>query len=512
MILSTSERIAEIDRYAECVLGISTTTLMGRAGLAVANAVKEHLQQGSSVIILAGKGNNGGDGYAAAVLLNDEYNVTVIDVFSAGQRSEAGKHYLSLAQSAEIPILPLEYSDFFTSLIAGADCIIDAIFGTGCTGEYPEIVKHLSSLVGASPAFKIAVDVPLGVSADLGTVSPGVTYRQDATVALSFVKPCLVSYPAKEYAGKLIFDNLGLPLDALKSNFTFLDYCIDYDLACSFMPKRADNTNKGSFGKLLVCCGSREYKGAPRLSLEGALRSGAGLVSFIGERELTDSLLSDFPEVIYHTCESSDLAVRLTELSSRHTATLIGSGSGKSECLRLALRQVTSSAGGALILDADALNLIADDGEDGIAMLNSSPREIIITPHPLEMARLLGTSVDFVQNNRISVARDFAKRAGVTLILKGAATVVTDGYETYINSSGSSALAKAGSGDVLAAVIASLVASGMSPLRASALAVWVHGAAADALALLLSQLGVTPSDLPREIARQLRKLESHQEI
>ena len=511
MLLSSSGRIAEIDQYAESKLGISAITLMGRAAEAVSNVIRERLKKGGSVVILAGKGNNGGDGYAAAFLLNKDYKVTVIDVFSSGQRSDAGKHWMSLADDAGVPILPLDFSDSQRSLIDSADCIVDAIFGTGYSGEYPECLISLSKIVKDAPALKVAVDVPLGVSADLGTVYSDVAYRQNVTVTLSFIKPGLVSYPGKEYVGKLIFDNLNLPLDILRSEFAFLDYLIDFDLATSLMPKRAENTNKGSFGKLLVCCGSGEYRGAPRLSLESALRSGAGFISFLGSETLADSLLPDFPEVIYHTATDSDLPERLHKLSLSHTATLIGSGSGKRECLRLALREMLSHDGCPVILDADALNLIAEEGDSGIDLLRLSPRKIVITPHPLEMARLLNTTVEFVQNNRISVARDFAQQTGAVLVLKGAATLVTDGREVYVNSSGSSALAKAGSGDVLAAVIASLVASGMLPLSASALAVYVHGAAADTLAEEFSKLGVTPSDLPQEIARQLRKLEKYSE-
>ncbi len=505
MILSKSATISEIDSYLESELGISTVTLMGRAGEAVANAVISTVPKGSSVLILVGKGNNGGDGYAAATLLADEYSVSVIDVFSLGQRSDAGKHYLALARE-RVSILPLDFSEPIIKAISDSDCIIDAIFGTGLSGEYPSEVKRLSSYVRSSSAYKISIDVPLGISADLGTVCTDVVYEQNLTVALSFIKPGLTSYPAKKYVGKLIFDNLNLPFDKILSEFIFSDYLIDYDLARLLMPKRDDNSNKGSFGKLLMCCGSPEYLGAPRLALETALRSGVGLVGFVGERAVVDSLLPCLPEAIYNTADDSSLAECILKLAPLHTAILIGSGSGRRECILETVRALFSTHGSPVILDADALNLISESGET-VNFLASSNRPLVLTPHPLEMARLIGCDVAHVQSNRISVAKDLAKAAHATVVLKGAATIVTDGKEVYINSSGSSALAKAGSGDVLAALIAALIASGVAPVRASALAVWLHGAAADSLALELSQLGVTPSDLPREIARQIRKLE-----
>ena len=510
MILAKPQMIPEIDKYASEKLGIPTRELMRRAGKAVANAVRSLTAKGGKVSIFAGKGNNGGDGYAAALLLKDEYDVSLYDVFGCGQRSEEGKYFYESVVSSGIDVNVLSFDSKTLAELSKSDCVVDAVFGTGFVGEYPEealkLAEFFNSLDGV---FKVAVDVPLGVIASDGSVDRRVAYHADVTVALGFAKPGLVSYPAKEYVGKLVYDNIGLQNSAILNNFEFSDYDIDYELATSFIPKRLQNSNKGSFGKLLMITGSSEFLGAAHLSLEASLRSGVGLVTYLGEKELIPSLSAKFPEAIYKpvslkNINPSDLSF-VTDLADKHTAILIGSGSSKSQGLLLVLEHLLSTEGAPIILDADAINVLAENSIEGRELIQRAKRKVVLTPHPLEFSRLLGVSVNDVQNNRIGYAKAFARENNCILILKGAATVVTDGHNTYINSSGSSALAKAGSGDVLAGMLASVIASGTEPLYAAALSVYFHGYAADVLADEFSELGVTPSDLPREIGRQLAK-------
>ena len=515
MILMQPSKIAKIDKFATEVLGIPARELMLRAAHAVANAVKENVPTGGTVRIFSGKGNNGGDGYAAATLLMKDYDVVVYDVFGAGQKSDEGCYFLEkfLSLRGRVEVL----FDVFTvrSDVEECDCIIDAIFGTGFVGEYPRVATDLAEIFSSSKAsFKLAIDVPLGVDASLGCVSKATAYHADATVALGFVKPGLVSYPAKEYIGKLIYDNIGLHNDDILSNFESHEYYIDSDIASRLLPRRPDNSNKGTFGKLLNVTGSSDFPGAAHLSLEASLRGGVGCVTYLGEKELCASLLSTFPEAIYKplSLRNGDIAKTvdiLVELSLGHSATLIGSGSSRCEGVRLALESLLATDASPLILDADAINLLSELPDRGREMIRRSPRQVILTPHPLEFSRISGISTEEIQQNRLAVAKEFAREYECILVLKGAATVVTDGVTTYVNSSGSSALAKAGSGDVLAGVLSSLVASGLDPLSASALAVYFHGIAADVLSLEYSAIGVTPSDLPREIARQIAKTINH---
>ena len=286
------------------------------------------------------------------------------------------------------------------------------------------------------------------------------------------------------------------------TSFEPIPLFIDRDLARRLLPQRPDNSNKGTFGKLLLLTGSEKYRGAAHLTLGAALRGGVGLVTFMGGRELCRELRARYPEAIYVDTEDADPV----ELSHRHSATVIGCGSDKTDALLSTVRGLVLSEGTPLVLDADALNVIAASDE-GAALFKRAKRPLILTPHPTEFSRLTGVPTEEIQASRLTYAQKFAREHGLILVLKGSGTIVTDGEQTYINTSGSSALAKGGSGDVLAGLIGALIASGMPLIEGVSLGVYLHGAAGDALAEDYSSFGVTPSDLPVAIAHQLAELE-----
>ncbi len=509
MLLALSNQIAEIDRFSAENLGLSLYTLMGRSGEAVANAVSQMLKKPARIVILAGKGNNGGDGYAAACILAADYDVTVYDVFHAGQRSEEGRAYLEKFKSNGGRVLDFEPDTATVNDVKTADCIIDAVFGTGYRGDPPEVVRTLCRVVNESVRpLKIAIDVPMGINADNGSVDTTSAVTVSATVALSFIKPGLVSFPAKAYVGKLIYSDLGIPQDKILGQFSFSYNLVDRPLAARLLPTRPENTSKGSFGRLLLLTGSDKYRGAAGLSVSAALRGGVGYTVYMGTEGLISHLSPTYPEVIYEKIPPIDGITdaeisQIVKASHNANATLIGSGSCVSDGLYKLVAALLQSEGGTLVLDADAINVLADRAEEGRLLLKRSPRTVVLTPHPLEFARLSGNTVSDVQLHRIEAALKFAAEYRVILALKGAATVVTDGSAVFINSSGSSALSKAGSGDVLAGFTASLIASGAGALSGTALSVYLHGAAADSLSTELSAFSVTPSDLPLEMGRQI---------
>ena len=517
MKLARSELITEIDSYAQNALGISLLTLMERSGEAVASVVRHRVREGGRVIIFSGKGNNGGDGYAAAIKLMNDYDVKVIDVFGAGQRTEEGRHFLEEYKRLGGNLEVLELTEEKKTEIRSAACIVDAIFGTGFRGEIPEFIKELSVVISESlGAEKIAVDVPIGVDADDGSVE-NCAFSATATVELCFIKPGIVSYPARSYVGEIIFDDLGLPRAVIREHFKDrLRYALaDSKWATETLPHREENSNKGTFGKLLLITGSRRYRGAARLSLSAALRGGVGLVSYIGDSALVDDLSSEYPEAIFKSMPMGDEideagVEAIAELSAKHTATLIGSGSDNTDGLCRLTKRLLMTEGGTLILDADAINALSKNAKEGREAIKTAKRPVILTPHPLEFARLSGLDVAYVQLNRMEVAIDFAREHKCTLVLKGAGTLVTDGDYVYVNNSGSSALAKAGSGDVLAGLIGAFSAFIKNTNESAALAAFFHGKAADALAKELSTFGVTPSDLPLAIAKQISIIEERQ--
>lgn len=517
MKLAVSSMISEIDSFSAEKLNLSVKELMRKSGEAVADTVRSRVSPGSTVIVLAGKGNNGGDGYAAAVSLMEEYDLTVFDVLGKGQKNEAGRYFLELYKKRGGKLENYEPTDKIHSEIKNADCIIDAVFGTGFVGEMPESIRPLAITVReAVETHKIAIDVPLGINSDDGSVSDFVI-SVEATVALTFIKPGIISYPARAYVGEIIYDSLGLPEEEINKNFQFKYHMVDSEFVRKALPPREKNSNKGTFGKLLIISGSDKYRGAAHLSSEAALRGGVGLVTFVGSGSLIGELSPKYPEIVYKEvapiCDIGDEGIReVCQLSEKHTTTLIGSGSDNTHGLLRLTLALLSSEGGTLILDADAINALSEIGERGILAIRNSKRRVLITPHPLEFARLTGDEVASVQLHRLEKAEKFAKENGVVVVLKGASTIITDGESVYINASGSSALAKAGSGDVLAGLIGAMCAQkNMSDQIAATVSVYLHGVAGDSLAKEYSAYGVTPSDLPKSIAKQLSLIEKNPE-
>jgi NAD(P)H-hydrate epimerase len=288
---------------------------------------------------------------------------------------------------------------------------------------------------------------------------------------------------------------------------------IDETYAKLVLPKRAADGNKGSFGKALLLVGSEKYRGAPQLVTEAALRGGAGYVTLASEKTVTDSVLSVFPEALFSTippfCALGDSDIEsICALDGKNSATVIGSGASVSDGLRKLTLALLCRGNSPLVVDADAINALSLDREASVRALTEASRTVVLTPHPLEFSRITGIPVEEINASREAAAEDFAKRTGCIVLLKGKGSVITDGRTTLVNSSGSSALAKAGSGDTLAGLLVSLLASGESPLKMTALAAYVHGAAGDTLAEEFSSFGVTPSDLPRRMASILATLEA----
>ena len=287
---------------------------------------------------------------------------------------------------------------------------------------------------------------------------------------------------------------------------------IDEKIASSIVPQRPKDGNKGSFGKTLLLVGSEKYRGAMLLCLESALRGGAGYTFLASEKLISDLALLKFPEAIYKEIPAFEKvsdgdSCEISAFSEGFGSLAIGCGCGVSEGLFMLTSRLIKEKGGALVIDADAINSISVYAPEKEELFRSAQRQIILTPHPLELSRLSGISVEAINENRREIAEQIARKYRVILLLKGNGTVVTDGETTYINTSGSSALAKGGSGDCLTGLMASLLAKGdEDPLKIAALAAYIHGRAGDSLSARYSDFGVTPSDLPREMSMQLSEL------
>ncbi|MBE6634646.1 MAG: NAD(P)H-hydrate dehydratase [Ruminococcaceae bacterium] len=288
---------------------------------------------------------------------------------------------------------------------------------------------------------------------------------------------------------------------------------IDAEYVKGHLPKRPCDSNKGSFGRALIIAGSEQYMGAAHLVLGAALRGGAGYVELVSEECVWNTVILKYPELIYTRIPSipmlsADDCDRIMARAEAASAILIGPGCGKSRALADLVMALVRGQGGPVIIDADAINSIAEYYEDAIACLREARRPVILTPHPLEFSRLTGIPTNEVSNARLESAYGLSLDTSATVLLKGAGTVVTDGKEIMINTTGSSALAKAGSGDALAGFMVSLLSMGAEPLAAAAIAAYVHGRAGQILAEELSEYGVTPSDLAPVMARVLAEIAS----
>ena len=281
------------------------------------------------------------------------------------------------------------------------------------------------------------------------------------------------------------------------------------DFVKTHIPKRYADSNKGSYGKCLMICGSDRYPGAPILACAGAVRSGAGLVELYSTEKVVCAALPVYPDIIYHTINdisSGDDNESIAGQSGTADCILIGCGCGVSENLYRLTSEIANTEGGPTVIDADALNSISVFDRN-LEIFASAKRHIVITPHPLEFSRLCGLTVAEISDNRVGCATAFATLHNVYVLLKGNGTVSAspDGKYT-VNTTGSSALAKAGSGDVLAGVITSFIAQGCTPYDAAVISAYLHGAAGDTLARRLSEYGVAASDLPVAIAEEIRRL------
>ena len=371
-------QISLIDTYAEKTLGIPTRELMRRAGLGVAKEIEKRCKKGR-VLLFCGGGNNGGDGYAAALFLGASgFSPLAVDVFGKGQKSEAGKFFLE--EYTRIYGKPLSLSDAL--LEEGATVLVDAVFGTGFGGELPREASLLEAYYKKSTAYKVAVDMPLGVDGEKG-VCRDVCLFADLTVALCFVKQGMLSYPAKDACGEIALCDLGLDQRSIQTVFS-LPETVDEENIAALLPKRKTNTHKGSFGKVLGFVGSRQYKGAALLSAEGALRMGAGLFVLASAQEVIDVALLRLPECLTlplpdtEELTEADFA-KLFKEAARASAILVGCGSGKSHNLQTILYNPEYKAY-APAISRDAITLVKSLDKGVLPLSPEKTKRIMIVP------------------------------------------------------------------------------------------------------------------------------------
>ena len=482
--------------------GIKPIDLMKKAASGMFSLINDRIDLFDAIVILCGKGNNAGDGYELARILKTKgYNVVCISVFGSAPATDIAKTCFEQYLSAGGTITSNAKEAF--SAMAMADIIIDAVFGIGFKGSIDKdsLLYKLIDEANCARAFRIAIDVPSGVRSDDGSVE-NIAFVADETLTVAAYKIGMLSYPAKLFCGKIQIVDIGITSDILDM-YENEAVVADDAYVSRMLPSRCEVSNKGDFGKLACICGSERMTGAAVLSVEAALRSGVGLVTLISEKSVTDIVKIKLCEPIYSFVDWNDedsVKALLSEVS-KYNALLVGCGLGQSKVKKNVLKQIISDASGQLIIDADGINMLSDN----INVLREARKVPIITPHPGEFSRISGLDVDYINDNRIKCAREFSQKHRCITVLKGAGTIIASPDGRYaVNISGNAGLAKGGSGDVLAGLIAGLAANpGICAFEAAVCGVYLHGRAADVLKGKYSEYGLLPSDLSKEFAKML---------
>lgn len=501
--LLNSREMREIDYQAINDFGIPSIVLMENAGLRTVELIKELLSDraGKRVIVLAGKGNNGGDGLVIARhLINAGFNVdTFLLAFPEEITADSFINYKILDRiSTKIYYLLGEENleDLMRSLLS-ADLVVDAIYGNGFHGSMNDFEARVAQMVNYSNLPVVAVDVPSGVEADTGKVY-GEAIRATCTVTFALPKLGLILEPGRDYTGILKVVDISIPEMLLKDH-RLKKNLIDEEMIKPLIKPRPAESHKGSYGHVLVIGGSPGLTGAVIMTAYAALRMGSGLVTAALPESLMPIVDSHLLEVMtaplmenQQGCISVEALPAIGNLLGAASVGVIGPGMAGYPEGNAVIRFILEHSGIPLVIDADGLNALKGDTE----ILKNRQVPIVLTPHPGEMARLTGKSIEEIQSNRLDIAAQYASEWGVTLVLKGNKTVIADpAGNIYINITGNPGMATAGSGDVLCGMITGLMAQGLKPHEAALAGVYLHGLAGDLGKKKKGERGLIAGDL-----------------
>ena len=491
--LPTGEQMRRADLYTIEEIGVPSMVLMERAALEVVRCMEEEQLDFRKVLVVCGSGNNGGDGYAIARLLHLKgHDVTIFFAGNSQKRSEENAQQAKIAAHYEIPVITnLDTEEY--------SVIIDALFGTGLkreiTGHYREILCSVNQMTGE----KVAVDLPSGIHDTTGA-QMGIAFCADLTVAIAFPKRGLFLQEGNVCAGKILTGDIGISSETFSEGTVTFGY-EKQDLFLGF-PKRKKNSHMGSYGKVLMIAGSKGMSGAAYLSAKAAYAVGAGLVQIYTHEENRVILQQLLPEAIITTYDTFD-SEQLEKLIQWADLIGIGCGLGKSDTAERVMQYTLKRALVPCVVDADGINILSKHME-WIEVTNAL---IVLTPHMKEMSRMLQCSVKELIEQRMERLHAFVERYKVVCVLKDARTLVAKEHRnTYLNLSGNAAMAKAGSGDVLAGVIVGILAQQCEPYTSACLGVFLHGLAGDMARDKKGAYSVLASDLVAEISSVLKNI------
>lgn len=487
--------------------GIPSMVLMERAALQVVEQLSKADFDLTEVGIICGMGNNGGDGIAVARLLHEKgISVKIILVGNAEHATTDTKQQLKIVNNYQLPVFLINTSDKdnqeYKSVLGELDsctCLIDSIFGIGLTRDVSGIYREVIEYMNHHKAKKLAVDIPSGIDAGNGQVL-GCAVNAHITVTFAFAKAGLLLYPGADYAGQVVVTEIGITEESFLEKKPYL-YTYSSKEIRATLPKRLAYSNKGTYGKAVFVVGSSGMAGAAYLAAMAAYRMGCGLVRLVTPEANRVILQQLLPEAILTTYDEEHISKKeIEEALDWGDCIAIGCGLGQSACSKNLLELVLQYKEKPLLIDGDGLNLLAKEPVD----LAGYKQPVILTPHLGEMSRLTNQPVAHIQKNLVQTAADYANKNQVCCVLKDARTVVTCGHErAYLNTTGNSGMASAGSGDILAGMICGLLAQGMNSEEASVAAVHLHGCAGDEAARSIGMRGMLARDILDNIPKAL---------
>ncbi len=474
MLILSPEEIRKAEDLAN-KNGLSYEDMMESAGMGCAEHILKNHPDAKNIVIICGKGKNGGDGFVIARYLREaEKNVNVLLAFNSPSDELSEKNKKRIEGIADI-LDASHITKNIVNLINEADIIVDAVFGIGFKGTLPEGLKDLFRIASHSGAQITAIDIPSGLS--IHSEDFVSCLKADETLSMLCFKHEHIYKPYSDYCGRVTVIPIGFGL----INSNALQASSRNEIK-SLLPCRPFNSHKGTFGKALIIAGSRQMPGAGIIATKGCLETGAGLTYFAFPENLYPTVTAHLTECVFRPLAdkngsfSNDAFEQIAPELDGISALAIGPGFGTDEGAKNLVKRLIKDYKGKLIIDADGINILCRN----IDILKESQAQIILTPHPQEMSRLTGKSVKEINADREKTALDFARTYGVTVLLKGANTVIasSDG-SVFINPTGSSSLSRGGSGDLLTGITVSLAAQGLSPLHAAVCAAYIHGLAGE---------------------------------
>lgn len=497
MKIASVEIMRNIDSYCIDKLKIPGIVLMENAALKVIKNID--VKKYNSFCLFCTRGNNGGDGFAVARhLYNMGKDINVFLIGNENNMSHDCKVNYDILKNLGIKINKISEDTQIESIkeyIKSSDMTIDAIFGTGLSRDIEGIYAEVIKSINCNSRYTLSIDIPSGLSGDTGNILRNCV-RAHKTVSFQLYKNGFFKYGAGEFIGKLVIEDIGIPRSAVEK-FDTGEFVIDKCNIKDVLRERKKYSHKGDFGRVLIIAGSNGFSGAAYISTQSAVKSGAGLVTLACRENIQNIMSGKLTEAMTFKLEETE---KLESFIEKSDSIAIGPGMGENEVTLDVLRKIINKSKNTVVIDADGINVLKENPD----LLKNKSCNVIMTPHPGEMSRITGLSVDYIEDNRIEVARKFARDYDVILVLKGYNTIITDGNTTAVNSTGNSSMASGGMGDCLTGMIASFLGQKYKPFEAACIAVYVHGLCGDRLSK--NMFCISASDVINEIPYAIKDI------